>query len=141
MADAQMKSMKLAFDPSHFEDLNPEERAILEKAKGRIVLFHIEGPMSFGSAKDISRMLVASKQQDVLIIDLSDVPFIDSSASIALEEVIQEVQANKDYVILCGLRQEVKRVLDKIGVNRLIPAESIVSSRLEALRRADNLLD
>ncbi|MEX2353396.1 MAG: SulP family inorganic anion transporter, partial [Gammaproteobacteria bacterium] len=73
MADAQSKSMKLVTEPAHAKDLTPEESDILARAGGRIVLFHIEGPMSFGSAKDISRMLNSSRKQDILIIDLSHV--------------------------------------------------------------------
>lgn len=140
MADAQMRTMKLVFDPTHVDDLNPEEAGILERARGRIVMFHLEGPMSFGSSRDIARTLLSSKDQEVLIIDLSDVPFIDSSASIALEEVIQDARADKDYVILCGLRQQVNEVLTKIGVIQLVPADCNVKSRLEALRKANQLL-
>lgn len=140
MADAQMHSMKLVFEPSQVKDLTPEESDIMERAGGRIVMFHLEGPMSFGSAKDIARVLQSSKKQDVLIIDLSDVPFIDSSASITLEEVIQDTQLDNDIVILCGLRREVRRVLDKIGVTRLITEGHIVESRELALRKADTLL-
>ena len=140
MADAQMRTMKLVFDPTHVDDLNPEEADILERARGRIVMFHLEGPMSFGSSRDIARTLLSSKDQEVLIIDLSDVPFIDSSASIALEEVIQDARADKDYVILCGLRQQVKEVLTKIGVIYLVSTDCNVKTRLEALRKADLLL-
>lgn len=140
MADAQMQSMKLVFDPSHVEDLTPEEAGILERAKGRIVLFHLEGPMSFGSAKGISRMLRSSGEKDVLIIDLSDVPFIDSSASITLEEVIVDAQREGDIVILCGLRKNVHEVLEKIGVTGLFGVGLIANDRGEALRKADEVL-
>ena len=140
MADAQMQSMKLIFDPDHVDDLTEEESDILERAGGRIVLFHLEGPMSFGSAKDIVRVLRSSRNQDVLIIDLSDVPFIDSSASIALEEVIHDAISDNDIVVLCGLRNQVRHVLEKIGVTQLIKSGCIVENRLNALRKADTLL-
>lgn len=140
MADAQMQSMKLIFDPGHVDDLTDEESDILERAGGRIVMFHLEGPMSFGSTRDIVRVLRSSRDQDVLIIDLSDVPFIDSSASIALEEVIQDAIRDNDIVVLCGLRQQVHQVLDKIGITALITEGCIVQTRLQALRRADALL-
>lgn len=139
MADNQMQSMRLVFDPSHAPNLSPEESGILERAGGRIVLFHLEGPMSFGSAKDVTRMLSTSTAQEVLIIDLSDVPFIDSSASIALEESIQGAHADGDRVVLCGLRPKVREVLEKIGVTGLVPPEDIVDTRPDALRRAEVL--
>jgi SulP family sulfate permease len=140
MADTQMESMKLVFAPGQVPDLTPEEADILERAGGRIVIFHIEGPMSFGSAKDISRMLRNSGEKDVLIINLANVPFIDSSASISLEEVIADAQAAGDAVILCGLRIGVRKILDKIGVTRMIPPENVTVGRISALQRADALL-
>ena len=140
MADAQMKSMKLTFDPSQVADLTDEEAEIFEKHNGRILMFHIEGPMSFGSAKGITRALMASKQQDVLIIDLSDVPFIDSSASIALEEVVQDAHKDNDLVVICGLRTNVYEVLRKVGVLKLLRRDCIVDNRTDAMRKADELL-
>jgi len=140
MADSQMKSMRLVFAPDQVDDLTPEEADILERAGGRIVLFHLEGPLSFGSAKDVARMLSSSKNQDVLIIDLSDVPFIDSSASIALEEVVQEAHADRDLVILCGLRTNVRDTLGKIGLLERIPTDCICKDRSAALLRADAFL-
>jgi len=140
MAAAQMKSMKLVYDPDHVPDLSPQERDILDRAKGRIVIFHLEGPMSFGSVNGIMRMLRSSAEKDILIVDLSDVPFIDSSASIALEEVIEDAHRDKDAVILCGLRPAVLEVLQKIGVTGMLPAERIVGDRASALALADSLL-
>jgi SulP family sulfate permease len=140
MAAAQMKSMKLVYDPDHVPDLSPQERDILDRARGRIVIFHLEGPMSFGSVNGIMRMLRSSAEKDVLIVDLSDVPFIDSSASIALEEVIEDAHRDKDAVIVCGLRPNVREVLQKIGVTGMLPVERIVADRAAALTLADQLL-
>ncbi|UCF75052.1 MAG: SulP family inorganic anion transporter, partial [Betaproteobacteria bacterium] len=107
MADAQMESARIAFSPEHATDLSPEEGAILDRAAGRIVLFHVEGPLSFGSARDIARMLQTSPEKDALVIDLSDVPFIDTSASMALEEAILGLRDLNDRVILAGMRPRV----------------------------------
>jgi SulP family sulfate permease len=140
MAVTQQQHMHLASQPDQVEDLDEEEAAILEKAAGRIVHFHVEGPMSFGSAKDIARVLRSSSNQDVLIINLGDVTFIDSSASITLEEVIIDVQKQGDTVILCGLGENVRDVLSRFGIIGLIRPDCIVNTRLEAMRKAHELL-
>jgi SulP family sulfate permease len=129
MSDAQMKSAKLIYDPEHVDDWTPEE--------ARITLFHMEGPLSFGSAKDVAHMLRSSVEHDVLIIDLCDVPFIDSSASIALEEVISEMHADGDAVILCSLRESVRKTLDKIGLLAILDPRDVVDDRLSALISAE----
>jgi len=140
MADTQMQSLRLVNAPSQSDDLLPEESAILENSHGRIVIFHIEGPMSFGSAKDIARVLRSSKNQDVLLIDLSDVTFIDSSASITLEEVITDIQKSEDIVIVCGARQRVREVIDKFGIANMLQEGCMVETRLQGLRKADAIL-
>jgi SulP family sulfate permease len=82
-------------------------------------------------------MLWSSVEHDVLIIDLCDVPFIDSSASIALEEVISEMHADGDVVILCSLRESVRKTLDKIGLLAILDPRDIVDDRLSALISAE----
>ncbi len=137
MADAQMESAKIAFSPEHATDLSPEEAAILDRAGGRIVLFHVEGPLSFGSARDIARMLQNSPEKDALVVDLSDVPFIDTSASMALEEAIVGMRDLNDTVILAGMRPRVADTLRKTGVLQLLGPNQISSSRLDALKAAE----
>jgi SulP family sulfate permease len=137
MADAQMESAKLAFSADHVPDLTTEEAAILNDADGQIVLFHMEGPLSFGSARDVSRLMQSSVERDVLVVDLTDVPFIDSSASIALEEVILALQEHGDTLILFGARPRVSDTLNKIGVLDLLGSDRIAASRVDALRKAE----
>lgn len=137
MADAQMESAKIAFSPEHATDLSPEEAAILDRAAGRIVLFHIEGPLSFGSARDIARMLQNSPEKDALVVDLSDVPFIDTSASMALEEAIVGLRDINDTVILAGMRPRVADTLKKTGVLQLLAPSQIADTRLQALEAAE----
>lgn len=140
MAEAQMHSAKFAFGQEHDLDLTEEESAILEQAQGKIVLFHVEGPLSFGSARDIARLLQSSIEKEVLAIDLSDVPFIDSSASAALEEVIERLRDIGDTVILFGARPKVLQTLRKTGVAALLNDTQIAASRLDALRAALDMI-
>jgi SulP family sulfate permease len=137
MAEAQLQSAKMASSSEHAPDLEPEEAAILDRAGGRIVLMHVEGPLSFGCARDISRLMQSSAQKDALVVDLTRVPFIDTSASIALEETILSLKDLGDTVILFGMRPRVAEVLTRTGVMRLLAPDRIVKTRLEALRAAE----
>ena len=58
------------------------------------------------------------------MLDMAEVPFLDSSASLALEEAIAVAQGRKKEVFVVGVRAEVRRTLD----------------RLEALQRAAELV-
>jgi len=140
IADVQMQSARIGSAPAHLGNLSKQEAEILEQADGRIVIFHVEGPLSFGSAKDISRMLASSRNQDVLIIDLSDVPFIDSSASITLEEAIQTVQKKGDLVLLCGLRDQVRDIINRFGILNLVGESAVMPSRTAAIMHAASIV-
>ncbi|MBM3341505.1 MAG: SulP family inorganic anion transporter [Betaproteobacteria bacterium] len=141
MADAQLQSAKLAAGSQHAGDLSPEEAAILDQAQGRIVLFQVEGPLSFGSARDVTLLMRASEAKDALVVDLSAVPFIDTSASLALEEEIIGLRALGDTVILAGMREAVRDTLRRTGVFDQLSAWQISPTRYAALKAARDYIE
>ena len=140
MANTQAESMKIVGGGGDWHELTEEEAALFERANGHVVLFHIEGPMSFGSTKDIVQLLTADREQDALIIDFTDVTFIDSSATLAIEEAIIQAQDDNDAVILCGMCESVEEVIRRIGVNKLLPENYITKTRLQALQLSEQVL-
>jgi SulP family sulfate permease len=141
MADAQINNARFAYGADQLENLSFEETEILEHGAGRIVLFHIEGPLSFGSAREVARLLQTTIEKDVLAIDLSDVPFIDSSACAALHEVIQRLDDDGDRVLLFGARDRVNDMLQQTGVVERLGAENLLEHRIDALRMAQSIID
>ena len=140
MADAQVNNVKFAFGADQIDDLTEEEADILQENHGCIVLFHVEGPLSFGSAREVARILQSNIEKDVLAIDLRDVPFIDSSASAALDEVIQRLNDDGDTVLLFGARERVKAILEQTGVLDRLGKEHLLDNRIEALRLAQSII-
>ncbi len=141
MSDLQLASITTVTDPTEGSMLDAEENAALEAVNGDVVLEHLRGPFSFGAAKDMARLLGAADYYKALIIDLSDVTMLDSSASLAVEDVIRGVQARDKQVLVAGARPQVRRVLDKLGVSALIPPTQMCGTRLEALQQAARLLE
>ena len=141
MADAQVNNARFAYGADQLENLTAEEAEILAQADGRIVLFHVEGPLSFGSAREVARMLQSTIEKDVLAIDLRDVPFIDSSASAALDEVIQRLDEDGDRVLLFGARERVRTILQQTGVLDRLGVENLLPDRIEALRIARTIIE
>lgn len=140
MAEAQVGSARFAFGAEHIDDLSEEENEIFSNSHERIVLFYVEGPLSFGSARDISRMMQSDVDKDVLVIDLRNVPFIDSSASAALMEVIQGLQEIDDKVLLFGVRANVIDTLRKVGVIAVLGEDKIFNRRIDALKAAQSII-
>ena len=65
-----------------------------------------------------------------LVIDLSEVPFVDSAALAALINGIRRVREGGGDVAVCSTRRNVRRVLETIGFERVVPmVETIDEAR------------
>lgn len=140
MADLELANLRVISEPTHEIPFHPDETAILERNNGRIVLIHVDGPMSFGSAKNMVRRLEAIKGFNNfthVILDLSDVQAIDGTAALAIEDMLGIVQAHRQQLYFVGMKPEVGRVLDGLGVLKHITPEQRYDFRLDALRRAE----
>ncbi|MDX1431351.1 MAG: SulP family inorganic anion transporter [Gammaproteobacteria bacterium] len=136
MADLQVSGIRTMLEPADDAPLSAEEREVFRRCRGKVLYVNLGGPMSFGAANEMGRRLSAQVSYEVLILDLSDVPFIDSSASLAVEEVIERARGTRHEVLLVGIRPAVERVLGKLGVMKLVDIDMRFSNRLAALEQA-----
>lgn len=132
--EMQSKSVKAITDDDDRIVLNDEEKEVLDLANGRVLLFHLSGPMIFGVAKAISREHGAIANYDVLIVDLTEVPILGVTSSLAIENAIQEAIDESREVIVVGATGKVKRRLEKLGIQGLIPEHHWMDDRLSALK-------
>ncbi|MDJ0632650.1 MAG: SulP family inorganic anion transporter [Xenococcaceae cyanobacterium MO_188.B29] len=117
-------------------DLNPEEKQLLERANGSVLLFYLSGPMIFGVAKAISREHNLINDYQALVLDLSEVPILGVTSSLALENAIEEAVEKGRQVFLVGLQGQAEKRLRKLGVMEKVPTQNLISDRTEALRKA-----
>jgi SulP family sulfate permease len=140
-AELQIESIKALSDPEHAQFLSPEESALFRRCGGRLLFLYLSGLMSFGAAKELSRRIAIADTFDVFLIDLHDVPKVDGSAALALEEIIdQGVAENKD-VLVVGLSAHVARLLAQMGILDRFKETTRFATRGEALRYAADRLD
>lgn len=139
----QAKDVKTITDADEDEDLRmtAEEQILLDQAAGRVLLFHLSGPMIFGVAKAISRENNAMKDHDVLVLDLQDVPILGVTAALALENAIQDASDNGRPVFVVGASGQALKRLEKVGIRRFVPQERMVDTRTEALQGALAILN
>ncbi len=140
MVDLQLDSIHTIRDVDEDTPLNAEEAEIIEAAAGRILMFHLGGPMSFGAAKGMARQLDEYDDYDVLILELSDVPQIDFTATRALYDMVYDAQSVERQVYLVGCHEQVCDMMKKQGVVEQLPKENLVKTRIDALRSARKLL-
>ncbi len=128
MATLQMNSMTATTSAEAAKHLSEKEIALLNKANGRILYFHISGPMGFAAAKGMAKRLVGFDGYDALVIDLSDVPQIDFTSILAVDDIIHDARDNgrEAYLVGCNdqicdilIKQDVinKKHIDKIQLN------------------------
>ena len=80
--------------------------------------------------------LLAADEYGVLVLDLTDVPMIDSSAAMAVEDAVRQAHAHHKPVYLVGARAYVEGVLRRLGVIGMIGEGHRHATRIEALRHA-----
>lgn len=120
--------------------LSQEERYLLGQVQGRVLLFRLSGPMSFGAAKTISQRMSIVNNFEVLILDLSDVPRLGVTASLALENMTREARNQRQSVYIVGAKGAVRERLNLLHVFDGLPPENMPENRLEALRLATRCL-
>lgn len=136
LSDLQAKEVQAVTDPNdnHKLRLSLEEQNILNRAKGRILLFHLGGPMSFGAAKAISQQMSIVEDYDVLILELSEVPYVGVTATLAIENMVKEAYEKRRTVYLVGASGIVENRLRKLKILRRVLEQNPVNTRLEALQ-------
>jgi SulP family sulfate permease len=137
----QSQRVKTVTDADDEIILSPTEMQILDRAEGRILLFHLSGPMIFGVSKAIAREHNAIQQYESLVLDLSDVPVLGVTSSLAIENAINEAIEQGRHVFIVGATGSIQRRLEKLGILAKIPTHHLVMQRQEALVRAMELID
>jgi len=133
LADQQLTAFR-----EGVQSTDGEERELLEKADGHVLMFDFGGPLSFGAAADLGlqvRERVKDKG-DAIILDFSRVPFIDVSAARAVETIICDARHAGRKVYVTGMGDEVRETLAGLNADHCLPADTHFANRIDALRSA-----
>lgn len=116
--------------------LTDSERGLLDKANGKLLFFYLSGPMIFSVSKAIARQHASVADYEVMILDLTDVPMIDVTVGIALENAIKDAQdAHCEVFLLCPNKHTLEE-LEKFDILDLVPDGNTYSFRYETLQAA-----
>jgi SulP family sulfate permease len=136
LSEMQSSKVKLISDFDDDASLSDEQKQLLDKGKGRVLLFCLSGPMIFGLSKAIAREHNAMKDEDALIVDLTEVPSLGVTASLAIENMIRDAHDKGLEVYVVGASEKIQRRLQKLGLFDLIHPEHVMSDRTAALQQA-----
>jgi SulP family sulfate permease len=106
-----------------------------KKVPKNIFIKHVEGPLFFGSTSEFQQL---AKQipdnSSVIIIRLGKMPYIDQSGLYAMEDVLVDLVSNGKKVLIEGLIQQPKYMLERIDIiPDLIPEDQIFENLDESL--------
>ncbi len=114
----------------------PEERKILSNEGTGVSLLCLSGPLIFGAAKAVTRQQNAIRDTRSLVVDLTGVPHIGVTTSLAVEATIREAAENGSRVYLAGLHDQPRQRFERLGLGDVVPAENWIDKRVDALKRA-----
>ena len=110
---------------------------MLERTEGHILLFHLSGPMIFGVAKAIAREHNTIDDYEVLMLDLSDVPWLGVTSAMAIEAAVKEAWELGRRIYIIGATDATRKRLTKLQVGTFVPDDCWLASRQAALEAAN----
>ena len=113
LADQQLDN----FD-AEVASFSDEEQRMLDEAGGRIVVIRFDGPLSFGAAADLGheareRM---GDETGAIVVDCGRLGFVDMSAILAIETILDEASKSRTSVFICRMNNEVQQALTQVDV-------------------------
>ena len=117
-------------------DISDGERELLDRGRGQVLLFQLNGAMIFGVAKAIGREHNAIGDCRAVVFDLTEVSHLGVTAALAVENAVEEAIEKGREVFVVGASGTTKRRLEKLGLFNKLPSERTNISRPEALQQA-----
>ncbi|TVQ92114.1 MAG: SulP family inorganic anion transporter [Chromatiaceae bacterium] len=117
-------------------DTSPEERRILRDPSNGVAMLSLSGPLIFGAAKAVTRQQQALAAVRSLVIDMTEVPHLGVTTSLAIEVTVREAVERGCRVYLAGLNEQTRKRLLSLRLERLVARENWLPTRYDALKRA-----
>lgn len=93
-----------------------------------VLIYEINGAFFFGAAdKFVDAMAEVSKETKILIIKMKHVPAMDATALHAFSNIVRLCKKKKITLLVTGVQEQPKHVLDKAGITDLIGEDHMFS--------------
>jgi SulP family sulfate permease len=136
MSALQSKAVKSVSTGDGDLDISDSEREWLDRGRGQVLLFQLNGAMIFGVAKAIGREHNAIGDCRAVVFDLTEVSHLGVTAALAVENAVEEAIEKGREVFVVGASGTTRRRLEKLGLFNKLPSERTNISRPEALQQA-----
>lgn len=138
----EMKGVTAVALPTHADRLSAEHEAELQTFDGRVAVISLRGRFSYVSARELVQTAgQAASGHDMVVFDFTGAAHMDTSAALAVEELIEIALEETGGCIVAGLSGSAAATLDSLDVLSRVPSENIVATRADAMARSAQLLD
>ncbi len=119
---------------------DPEALSKLTVPPG-VELYEINGPFFFGVADRLKGMLdLFERPPRVFILRMRHVPALDATGLYALDVFASRCRKKGTVVVLSGVQQQPRQVMEKMGFDKALGSENICGHIDEALQRAQQIV-
>ena len=117
---------------THARRLDPVDSELARSLPRQVALYDVNGPLFFGAAeKAISSLRIVDPEVKVVMLDMRDVPSLDTTAIVALQSLIEELRSRDVGLIFIGMPARMVMKLRRAGLYR-------EAGRLSAVRHLDH---
>lgn len=106
---------------------------IIKELKNNITIVRASGDIDLSNSsllrKEFAKLLKENKP--LILVDLSEVAYMDSSGLATLVEAMQNVKKANGTFILCGVKNNVKNMFEIARLNEIFPINDDIPSALE----------
>jgi len=137
LAQEQLKGLKQSTNVEELDTLTAEEKQLLSIAGGRVLLTILHGSFSYASARELAlRDIQAIGGPEVVIYDFTHASYIDPSAALAIDDMIDLSVRLGRHVILSSIPKQALKALDGMGVLDRVPPQQRFEDRHAAIEGA-----
>ncbi|WP_077610418.1 SulP family inorganic anion transporter [Clostridium sp. Marseille-P2415] len=117
---------------------NDGDRIDLKPVPGHVAVFEINGPMFFGAADKISKVVLEEGKR-VLILRMRSVPAMDATALKSLKKLYHSLKRKNVILVLSHVNEQPMTMMERAGFVDAVGRENIAGCIDEALMRASGL--
>lgn len=106
-----------------------------------VLVYEIEGPLFFGTIRKFEQAAErADINHKVLILRMRKTNYLDAGGIHALEQLINACKQNKVQIILSGVMEQPRKLLEQFGIIKELGQQNIFSHFNDAIKRSEELI-
>jgi anti-sigma B factor antagonist len=103
------------------------------ESTGDLLVCRLEGELDASRAAQVRGLMAMLRSQRRIVLDMADVPFIDSAGLGALIAGIRRIHEHGGRVVVSSSRSTVARLLQMVGFDHVAPMVGSLDDALESL--------